>query len=57
MIVSPDFYEENRMAVLHERFVFVSGIVQNQDNIVHLKAQKIGPLSVSAAVVQSHDFH
>jgi len=57
VIVSQDFYDKNRMAVLYEKFVFISGVVQNQDNIVHLKAQKIGPLSVSAAEVQSHDFH
>lgn len=57
VIVMPDFYENNRAAVLYERFVFVSGVVQNQDNIVHLRAQRIGPLSVSAAEVQSHDFH
>ena len=57
VIVMPDFYEKNRAAVLYERFVIVSGIVQNQDNIVHLRAQTIGPLTVSAAEVQSHDFH
>jgi error-prone DNA polymerase len=57
VIVSQDFYDKNRMAVLYEKFVFISGVVQNQDDIVHLKAQKIGPLSVSAAEVQSHDFH
>src|SRR5579859_1867059 len=57
VIVMPDFYEENRAAVLYERFVFVSGVVQNQDHIVHLRAQKIGPLTVSAAEVRSHDFH
>jgi error-prone DNA polymerase len=57
VIVMPDFYEKNRAAVLHERFVFVSGVVQNQDNIVHLRAQRIGTLSVSAAEAQSHDFH
>jgi len=57
VIVMPDFYEANRAAVLYERFVFVSGVVQNQDNIVHLCAQRIGPLAVSAAEVQSHDFH
>jgi error-prone DNA polymerase len=57
VIVSQDFYDKNRMAVLYEKFVYISGVVQNQDNIVHLKAQKIGALSVSAAEVQSHDFH
>ena len=57
VIVTPDFYENNRAAVLYERFVFVSGVVQNQDHIVHLRAQRIGPLTISAADVQSHDFH
>jgi error-prone DNA polymerase len=45
------------MAVLHERFVRVEGRVQNQDGIVHLKAERVLPLSVSAAETQSHDFH
>jgi len=57
VIVMPDFYEKNRAVVSYERFVFVSGVVQNQDNIVHLKAQKIGPLTVGEAEIQSHDFH
>ncbi len=57
VIISPDFYDQNRMVVLNERFVLVSGIVQNQDNIVHLKARSIQPLSISAATTPSHDFH
>ena len=57
VIISPDFYDKNRMVVLNERFVLVSGVVQNQDNIVHLKARSIAPLSISAAQTSSHDFH
>ncbi len=57
VIISPDFYDNNRMVVLNERFVMVSGVVQNQDNIVHLKARSIEPLSISAAQMPSHDFH
>jgi len=57
VIISPDFYDQNRMVVLNERFVLVSGVVQNQDNIVHLKARNIQPLSISAAPMPSHDFH
>ena len=45
------------LMVLHERFVKVKGMVQNQDGIVHLKAQQIMPLRVTAAEMQSHDFH
>ena len=57
VIISPDFYDQNRIVVLNERFVLVSGVVQNQDNIVHLKARSIQPLSISAATTPSHDFH
>ncbi len=57
IIVMPDVYSADPMVVLHERFVKVRGTVQNQDGIVHLKAQKILPLYVTAAETQSHDFH
>ncbi len=57
VIISPDFYEENRMTVLHERFVLVSGVVQNQNKTVHLKARSIQRLTVSSASTPSHDFH
>jgi error-prone DNA polymerase len=57
VIVKPDFYEENRMAVLYERFVQVSGIIQNRDGVVNIIAKQIGPVTVSAAETSSHDFH
>jgi error-prone DNA polymerase len=57
VIITPDFYEQNRANVLYERFVQISGTVQNQDGIVHLKAEAIRPLAVSSAEISSHDFH
>jgi len=57
VIISPDCYDKNQMAVLNERFVLVSGVVQNQDNVVHLKARSIQRLAISAASIPSHDFH
>jgi error-prone DNA polymerase len=57
IIIKPDFYEKNRMAVIHERFVAVSGMVQNQDGVVHLVAKAIRPFTVSAVEIWSHDFH
>ena len=57
VIISPDFFEQNRVAVLYERFVQITGLVQNKDGIVHLKAQTIRPLAISAAEILSHDFH
>jgi error-prone DNA polymerase len=57
IIVMPDLYSSDPMVVLHERFLKVRGMVQNQDGVVHLKAQKILPLRVTAAEMSSHDFH
>jgi hypothetical protein len=52
----PDFYEKNRMVVLKERFVQLSGEVENHDGVVHLSARNIAALTVSAAETVSHDF-
>jgi error-prone DNA polymerase len=57
VIVMPDFYDKNRAPVLHERFVLVSGEVQNVDETVHLKAQHIARLDSEAIEIASHDFH
>ncbi len=57
VIVMPDVYTGDPMVVLHERFIRVQGRVQNQDGIVHLKAEKITPLIVSDVGISSHDFH
>jgi len=57
VIVMPDVYRLDPMVVLHERFVQVKGRVQNQDGVVHLRAERLLPLSVSAAATQSYDFH
>jgi error-prone DNA polymerase len=57
IIVMPDVYERYRREVLEPRFIKVSGIVQNQDDIVHLRAERVEPLAISSAQVASHDFH
>jgi len=57
VIISPDFYDNNRMTVLNERFVLVSGPIQNVDKVIHIKARSIQPLAISAAPTPSHDFH
>ncbi|HEY2497671.1 MAG TPA: OB-fold nucleic acid binding domain-containing protein [Candidatus Angelobacter sp.] len=57
VIVMPHIYGKYRQAVLEPRFIRVSGTVQNQDGIVHLRAEHVEPLIVSAAEMASHDFH
>jgi len=57
VIVMPDVYRSDPMVVVHERFIRVEGRIQNQDGIVHVKAEKILPLIISSAGPNSHDFH
>jgi len=57
IIVSQEVYNRDPAVVLHQRFIKARGTVQNQDGIVHLKAERILPLQVTAAETWSHDFH
>lgn len=57
IIVMPHIYEKYRRAVLEPKFIRISGTVQNQDGIVHLKAEQVQALDISNIQVASHDFH
>jgi error-prone DNA polymerase len=57
IIVSQDVYNRDPAVVLHQRFIKATGTVQNQDGVVHLKADRILPLQVTDAETWSHDFH
>src|SRR5580704_7784842 len=56
-IVAPDLLQKNRVMLISERFLMVEGILQNVDNVIHVRAEKISPLSVTRAETVSHDFH
>ncbi len=56
-IVTPDLLEKNRILLVAERFLMVEGILQNQDNVISVKAERVLPLSVTQAETSSHDFH
>jgi error-prone DNA polymerase len=56
-IITPDLFEKNRLLLVSERFLLVEGILQNIDNVVSVKADRVLPLEVTAASTSSHDFH
>jgi error-prone DNA polymerase len=56
-IVTPDLFDQNRLLLVASRFLLVEGVLQNQDNVVSVKAERVLPLPVSAAETRSHDFH
>jgi error-prone DNA polymerase len=57
IIVTPDLFERERMVITRSRFLQITGPVQNQDSVIHVKAQKVTPLEITQAVVGSRDFH
>jgi error-prone DNA polymerase len=56
-IITPDIFQQNRLLVTAEKFLMVEGTLQNQDNVISVKAQRILPLRVTQAQTTSHDFH
>ncbi|MGC2298399.1 MAG: DNA polymerase III subunit alpha, partial [Acidobacteriaceae bacterium] len=57
IIVTPQMYEQNQVTVTRSRFLLVEGPLQNQDNVIHVKAARLTPLSDNAVEICSHDFH
>jgi error-prone DNA polymerase len=57
VIVTPDLYERDRLIVTRSKFLVVEGSLQNQDNVIHVKATRLTALSDRALEVRSHDFH
>ena len=57
VIITPQMYEQNQVTVTRARFLLVEGPLQNQDNVVHVKAARLTPLSDNAVEIRSHDFH
>jgi error-prone DNA polymerase len=56
-IVTPDLFQKNRLLLSSEQFLMVEGILQNQDNVISVKAARVLPLPITRAQTRSHDFH
>jgi error-prone DNA polymerase len=56
-VVMPDVFEQYKMAVLNHAFLLVEGVIQNVDNVIHVRATRIEPLRRFADGPPSHDFH
>jgi error-prone DNA polymerase len=45
------------MVVTRSHYLRIDGTLQNQDGVIHVKAQRIAPLDITSANIRSHDFH
>ena len=59
IIIRPDLYATDRLTVVESSFLLVEGILQNQDGVTSIKAERMSKLDgmPDEAAIDSHDFH
>ena len=57
IIVRPDLFDRERFKILEEPFLLVDGILQNQDGVTSVKAERLHGLGGARIEVDSHDFY
>src|SRR5256885_1607321 len=56
-LINPDLFQKNRLLVSSDQFLMIEGILQNQDNVISVKAERVLPLAITQAETVSHDFY
>jgi error-prone DNA polymerase len=56
-IIKPQIFDKNHLTIVHQQFLMIDGELQNQDNVVSVKASLVSPLKITKAPTSSHDFH
>jgi error-prone DNA polymerase len=57
IIVTPQLFDKYRLELVGHPFLLIEGALQNQDNVVSVKASHVQPLTLALAGAPSHDFH
>ena len=57
IIVTPQLFDRYRLVLVDQPFLMIDGALQNQDNVVSVKAKHIRSLSFQIPAAPSHDFH
>jgi error-prone DNA polymerase len=59
IIVRPDMYERDRVTLVEAPFLMVEGILQNEQGVCSIKAERVQRLDGFSAdsAIESHDFH
>ena len=59
VIIRPDVYAATRLVVIESPFLLIEGILQNQDGVTSVRAERLQRLDglADGASVESHDFH
>jgi error-prone DNA polymerase len=57
IIIRPDLFDRERFKILEEPFLLVDGVLQNQDGVTSIKAERLHGLGGAKLDVESHDFY
>jgi error-prone DNA polymerase len=57
VIITPKLFDKHRLVLVDHPFLLISGTLQNQDNVISIKAKDVHPLSFTVSAAPSHDFH
>lgn len=57
VIVTPQLYDNDRLLMLRQRVLLVRGVLQNQENVVHIKATRLKPFDIGNYPVSSRNWH
>jgi error-prone DNA polymerase len=57
IIVRPDVFARERITILEEPFLLVEGVLQNQENVTAVRAERVEGIAGVPVEVQSHDFY
>jgi len=57
IIVRPDLFDRERMAIVSEPFLLIEGTLQNQEGVTSVKADRVQRLGGGAVEPPSHDFY
>jgi len=56
-IITPQIFREHHIVVVNQQFLLIEGTLQNQDNVISVKAERVRALGITRAETVSHDFH
>jgi error-prone DNA polymerase len=57
VIVRPDLFARDRLVIVEEPFLIVDGVLQNQEGVTSIRAERIRPLGGPALAFDAHDFY
>jgi error-prone DNA polymerase len=56
-IVTPQLFQKEHVVLVNQQFLMIEGRLQNQDNVISVKAERVRALGITRAETVSHDFH